>query len=70
MSLMTAIEDESQGGTSRFHDVRFIGALAGRYAFAGPAAGRRQQVTGLRLPALRHFQASADRRRSRCRQGR
>lgn len=32
MSLIAALDDDSQRATYRWHDVRFIGALAGRYA--------------------------------------
>lgn len=51
MSLTTAIEDESQGGTSRFHDVRIIGALAGRYALPDrrPGDGSKLPVYACRL---------------------
>lgn len=54
MSLTTAIEDESQGGTSRFHDVRFIGALAGRYALPDrrPGDGSKLPVYACRLCSI------------------
>lgn len=51
MSLMSAIEGENQSGTSRIHDVRFIGALAGRYALPDrrPEDGSKIPVYACRL---------------------